>query len=84
MLNYPGTNEPIKIEDRIVLRGLPGKVAFVLDDDQFSVEHTKAHWEFLKRENEGKGVMLLLDNGDLVLELFNEEGLELKERKRDI
>jgi hypothetical protein len=84
MPNYPGTKEPIKIEDRIVLRGVPGKVAFVLDDDQFSAEYTKGHWEFLKRENEGKGVMLLLDNGDLVLELFNEGGLELKERKRNV
>ena len=83
MPNYIGANEPIKVGDKIHLGGSPGKVVFVLDDDQYSLEYPKGKWEYLKSENDGKGVMLLLDNGELILELFHNEGLELKERKRN-
>ncbi len=83
MPNYTGTNELIQVGDRILLGGSPGKAVFVLDVDQYSLEYPRGKWEFLKSENEGKGIMLLLDNGELILEIFLNEDLELKERKRD-
>ena len=73
---YVDGKDPIKVGDQIKLGESLGKIVFVIDDEQFTPEYSRAVWIYLKKENE-KGIGILTEKYGLIVTTEPENDLIL-------
>jgi hypothetical protein len=46
-MKYWGTENVVRVGDRVLYNGTPGVIVFVIDDDSYSDRYPKEHWSYL-------------------------------------
>ncbi len=54
-MKYWGSEQVVRVGDKVLYAGAPGTIVFIIDDDSYSDRYPREHWSYLGR---GLGVEL--------------------------